>query len=194
MSGIREKGREAWGKLAARTEAELAELNVKRRAAQEKLQASLQSGTDRAQAELGKLESQAAGAPESARAGMRARIGESRAKQEAGWEKLRASLEAEIADAGTSVAQLEAAASGLSGEARERVAHDADEVRAERDKARGKLVANLEAELAEAQSEMETLQKEAADAPPEAAARIVARAEWARARRDAVQGGLQAIR
>lgn len=172
MSSIKEKSREVWGKVSG----------------------SLESGMDQAQAELGKLQEQAARAPDASKARIRAKIGETRAKQEADQEKLRSNLAAEIAAANLQIGELEAAGAGVSGDAREKILHDVEQVRAERDKAHQKLVTNLEAEIAEAQSETATLQREAADAPADAASRIMARAEWASVRRDAVQGSLQAVK
>ncbi len=172
LTGIKEKGRAVWGKVSG----------------------SLETGMDQAQVELGKLQQQAAQAPESSRARIYTRIGETRARQEADQEKLRSSLAQQIADADVQIADLEAAAMAVSGEAHEKIVHDADEVRAQRGKAQQRLVSNLEVELAEAQSEMATLQKEAADAPPDAADRIMMRATWAKARRDALQERLAAVR
>lgn len=172
MSSIKEKSREVWGKVSG----------------------SLESGVNQAQAELGKLQEQAARAPDASKARIRAKIGETRAKQDADQEKLRSNLAAQIADADVQVGELEAAARGVSADAREKVLRDVEQVRAERDKAHQKLVTNLEAEVAEAESELATLQKQAADAPADAAARIMARAEWARVWRDAVQGSLQAVK
>lgn len=172
MSSIKEKGREVWGKVSS----------------------SLESGMDQAQAELGKLQEQAARAPDASRASIRAKIGETRAKQEADEEKLRSNLAAEVAEADLQIGQLEAAVGGTSGDAREKILRDVEQMRAERAKAHEKLVTNLEAEVAEVEGELATLQKRAADAPADAAARIMARAEWARVRRDAVQGSLQAVK
>ena len=59
MAAIKEKGREVLGKVSA----------------------SLQFGVDQAQAELGKLESQAAGAPDATKVRVRAKIGETSGKQ-----------------------------------------------------------------------------------------------------------------
>lgn len=167
---IREKGREVWGKVTG----------------------GLESGIDQAQAELGKLQSQAAGAPDATKARIQAKIGETQAKQDAGQEKLRANLESQITDANANIRDLDAAAAGVTGAAHDKIVHDADEAKAERDKARQKLRTSLEAEVAEAEAERAVLEKEAGDASPEAAVRIRERALWARVRRDAVQGRLQA--
>ena len=172
MSGIKERSREVWGKVTG----------------------GLESGMDQAQADLGRLQEQAAKAPDASKAHIHAKIGETHAKQEADQEKLRSNLAAEVAEDDLQIAQLEAAAAGVSGDAHGKIVHDIDQVRAERDKAHQKLVNNLEAEVAEIEGELTALEKAAADAPADAAARIMARAEWARVRRDAVQGSLQAVR
>ncbi len=172
MSSIFEKGREVWGKVSG----------------------SLESAMDQAQSEVGKLQTQAAGAPDASKARIWAKIGETQAKQEADQEKLRSSLLDQIAEANTQLSQLEGAAAGVSGSAREKLTRDIDQVREERDKALTKLTTNLESEIAAAENEMATLQKEAADASGGAAARIQVRAEWARIRRDTVQQWLQEVR
>ncbi len=172
MSTIKERGREVFGKVTG----------------------TLQSGVDQAQSELGKLESQAAGAPDASKVRIRAKIGETQARQEAGQEKLRASLETQISDAKAQIADLEAAAAGVTGAARDKIMRDADQAKAQRNSAQQKLQTSLEADVAEAESELATLQKEAAEAGPEAAPKIMVHAEWARLRRDAMQERLQAAR
>ncbi len=172
MSSIKERGREVLGKVTG----------------------TLQSAIDQSQSELGKLQSQAAGAPDASKVRIRAKIGETQARQDAGQEKLRASLETQISDAKAQIADLEAAAAGVTGAARDKIVHDADQAKAQRSSVQNKLQTNLEAELAEAESELATLQKEAADAGPEVAPKIMVRAEWARLRRDTMQERLQAAR
>ena len=169
---IKERGREAWGKITA----------------------GVQSGVDQAQAELGRLESQAAGAPDATKARIRGQIGQTRGKQEAGWEKVRAGLEQQILEADAEIRELEAAAAGVSGDARARIMEQVEKVRRERNGAREKLENSLQSEIVEAENEMQTLQKEAADAGGKAAERIMRRAEWARVRRDAMQERLEAVR
>jgi hypothetical protein len=172
MSSIKEKSRQVLGKVSA----------------------GLQSGVDQAQAELGKLESQAAGASDATRVRTRAKIGETRGKQEAGWEKMRTSLEQQISEAEAEIRELESAASGVSGDARERIMSQADKTRSEREEAHAKLVNSLESEAAEAENEMMSLEKEATEAGGETAERIMMRAGWARMRRDTMQERLEAIR
>lgn len=172
MSEIKERGRAFWGKVTS----------------------GLESGIDQAQSELGKLQQQAAAAPEASKVRIRAKIGETRGRQDAGQEKLRSSLMQQVTDADAQIADLEGAAAGVSGGAREKILHDADQVRAERDQALGKLENSLEGEIVETESEMQALQKEAADATSGAATRIRMRVEWVRARRDAAQQWLQEIR
>ena len=172
MSGLKEKTREVWGKVTAST----------------------QAGIDQSQAELGKLQAQAAGAPDASKIHIRAQIGEAQAKRDADEEKMRSSLLEQVVEANAQINQLEAAAAGLSGEARDKVTRDVEQMRADRDRARAKLENSLQAEIAETESEISTLEKAAAEAPNSVAARIMTRANWARAHHDTAQQWLQEIR